>query len=151
MNRPAFGVELLIIQFVFQAIPPAMDQMGQQDYPTTADALQLKDWGDKIIPMGNHRGKTFKDLYDDQKTCKQYRNRAASAPWVVSLVAFIHASDKKKSEEAEWEVLHHGEGEKGAMDPPAKQPEPCQTISLTVPAGSHVSIVVTKNTSAGQK
>ena len=129
-----------------------------QDYPTTAAGVDLQDWGAKTIPKGVHRGKTFKEVYDDQKTCNWYRNRstASSAEWLVSFVAFIKASDylkNKSGSESEWEAVVDNEGETGAMDPPAEQPEPCQ-FSLTVPAGSHVSIVVVtnnKNTSAGQK
>ena len=132
-----------------------MDQM-ERDYPTTVGALDLQDWGAKMIPAGAHQGTSFKELYSNKKICNQYRNRSsASSQWIlslVSLVAYIKTADdlKKKSESAsEWEDLK--EDEKGAMNPPAEEPEPCKTsLGLTLPAGSHnVSIVVTK--SAKQK
>ena len=131
-----------------------MDQM-ERDYPTTAGALDRQDWGAKMIPAGAHQGTTFKDLYGNKKMCNQYRNRSSPSQWILSLRAFIKSSEsddlKKNAEsEAKWEVLK--EDEKGAMDPPAEQPKDCQ-FNLKIPAGYHVnvSIVMTPNTSAGQK
>ena len=147
MNHPAFGVELLlIVKFcILQAIPLAMDQVGR-DYPATVGALDLKTWGAKMIPAGAHQGKSFKEAYDAKKICNQYRNRsAASTQWVLSFMAFIKTADSadpvKTSQEGEWEVIKENTG--AAVDPPGEQPKPCQ-INLEVPAGSHVSIVVTK-------
>ena len=117
--------------------------LGPQDFPTgPADGLEFKDWGDMVIPEGSNKGTTFSDLYANEKSRNQYRNRSASKAWLKSLVAYIKESDEKVKE-GTWEVIAE-ENDNAAMDPPAKQPEPSQeqTICLTVPAGTRVSIVV---------